>query len=76
LTACAHKCVYAHTSAQESKAGVLKIIIIMYHCEGLIKKVKHTLRKAAAVQDPPAEVPLSMLTRSEEAEAAIVQQHF
>jgi hypothetical protein len=31
------------------------------------------LRKAAAVQDPPADVPFGILTRSEEAEAEIMQ---
>ena len=48
---------------------------MIYHCERLTKKIKHTLRKAAAVQDPPAEVPLAILTRSQEAEARIIQ-HF
>ena len=51
-------------------------MIMMYHCKGLTKKKKHTLRKAAAVQDPPADFPFAMLIRSAEAEAGIIQQHF
>lgn len=50
-------------------------MIMMYQCAGMTKK-KHTLRKAAAVQDPPPDVPLVTLIRSEEAEAGIIQQHF
>jgi len=48
-------------------------MIMVYHCEG--QKKKHTLRKAAAVQDPPADFPFAILIRSAEAEAGIIQ-HF
>lgn len=56
-----------------SKTDISNIVIMMHHCEGLTKK-KHTLRKAAAVQDP-ADFPLETLSRSAEAEAGIIQ-HF
>lgn len=67
----------AHTYSYKptSKTDISTIMIMMYHCEGLTKK-KHTLRKAAAVQDPPADFPFGTLSRSAEAEAGITQQHF
>jgi len=51
-------------------------MIMMLHCEGLTKTKKHTLRKAAAVQAPPADFPFGILSRSAEAEAGIIQQRF
>jgi hypothetical protein len=49
--------------------------MMIYDCDSLTQR--HTLRKAAAVHDPPpVEDPLAILTRSDEAESGIIQHSF
>jgi hypothetical protein len=43
------------------------------HHESLMQK-RHTLRKAAAMHDPPLPGPFVTLSRSEEAESGTIQQ--